>query len=222
MRSKLPQAEAFQDWVVEEILPSIRKKGYYGAPQVEDAIQAATKDAIRDYHSLSEELRMQGTDISAFINKHRTVLSVLVSEGHNEQPTVKPAPTVSADVTASYGQIDLTDVEYNQIPGSAFPAPVYKKMVKILGTNEAVVLGQLQRMIATGKNNSIKVTYATWLEKYPYKSKETLRKTVRGLEDKGIIKSEKLFVDFVRSKEYRIDYEALANRIGMPVNGGDL
>lgn len=29
MRSKLPQAEAFQDWVVEEVLPSIRQTGGY-------------------------------------------------------------------------------------------------------------------------------------------------------------------------------------------------
>ncbi len=31
MRSKLPQAEQFQDWVVEEVLPSIRKNGGYMA-----------------------------------------------------------------------------------------------------------------------------------------------------------------------------------------------
>ncbi len=32
MRSKLESAEAFQDWVVEEVLPSIRKTGAYSAP----------------------------------------------------------------------------------------------------------------------------------------------------------------------------------------------
>lgn len=30
MRSNLPEAEQFQDWVVEEVLPAIRKRGYYG------------------------------------------------------------------------------------------------------------------------------------------------------------------------------------------------
>lgn len=30
MRSNLPAAEQFQNWVVEEILPAIRKRGYYG------------------------------------------------------------------------------------------------------------------------------------------------------------------------------------------------
>lgn len=33
MRSKLPAAEAFQDWVVEEVLPSIRKAGAYMTPE---------------------------------------------------------------------------------------------------------------------------------------------------------------------------------------------
>lgn len=29
MRSELPEAESFQDWVCEEVLPSIREKGFY-------------------------------------------------------------------------------------------------------------------------------------------------------------------------------------------------
>ena len=34
MRSNLPNAERFQDWVVEEVLPSIRKTGSYSMPQI--------------------------------------------------------------------------------------------------------------------------------------------------------------------------------------------
>lgn len=30
MRSKLPSAERFQDWVVEEVLPALRENGHYG------------------------------------------------------------------------------------------------------------------------------------------------------------------------------------------------
>lgn len=40
MRSKLPAAEAFQDWVVEEVLPSIRKTGMY-MPNFNDPLEAA-------------------------------------------------------------------------------------------------------------------------------------------------------------------------------------
>ncbi len=34
MRSNLPQAERFEEWVVSDVLPSIRKTGSYVAPQV--------------------------------------------------------------------------------------------------------------------------------------------------------------------------------------------
>ena len=32
MKSKLPSAEKFESWVMDEVLPSIRKNGYYGKP----------------------------------------------------------------------------------------------------------------------------------------------------------------------------------------------
>lgn len=38
LRSKLPQAEAFQDWIVEEVLPSIRKHGAYMTDSVIDGV----------------------------------------------------------------------------------------------------------------------------------------------------------------------------------------
>lgn len=39
MRSNLPEAEKFQDWITEEVLPSIRKHGIYATPKtVEDMI----------------------------------------------------------------------------------------------------------------------------------------------------------------------------------------
>lgn len=38
MKSNLPNAEKFQDWVVEEVLPSIREHGAYMTPETIDAI----------------------------------------------------------------------------------------------------------------------------------------------------------------------------------------
>lgn len=35
MRSRLPSAQAFEEWVVGEVLPSIRKTGSYGAPALD-------------------------------------------------------------------------------------------------------------------------------------------------------------------------------------------
>ena len=41
MRSNLPSAELFQDWVVEDILPSLRRSGFFGIPNFKDPIAAA-------------------------------------------------------------------------------------------------------------------------------------------------------------------------------------
>lgn len=47
MRSKLPSAEKFQDWVCGEVLPSIRKTGKYATKNAEvDAILAMSKSEI--------------------------------------------------------------------------------------------------------------------------------------------------------------------------------
>lgn len=41
MRSDKPEAQAFQNWIASEVLPSIRKTGMYITPEV---IQEATED----------------------------------------------------------------------------------------------------------------------------------------------------------------------------------
>lgn len=48
MRSNLPAAEAFQDWVCEEIIPSIRKKGSY-AVQGAQSLQRPLEDVATIY-----------------------------------------------------------------------------------------------------------------------------------------------------------------------------
>ena len=57
MRSNLPGAERFQDWVVEEVLPAIRKTGGYGTPQTENEIlsRAITIAANRLYRDLRKD-----------------------------------------------------------------------------------------------------------------------------------------------------------------------
>ncbi|MDR9827032.1 BRO family protein [Vibrio sp. FNV 38] len=46
MRSKLPAAEKFEDWVVEGVIPSIRKSGSFGLPQsYPDALEALASQA---------------------------------------------------------------------------------------------------------------------------------------------------------------------------------
>lgn len=52
VRSKLPQAEKFESWVFDEVLPSIRKSGLYAPDELLNnpdlVIQAMTKDLVEE------------------------------------------------------------------------------------------------------------------------------------------------------------------------------
>ena len=55
MRSKLPQAEQFQDWVCEDVLPSIRANGIYATPVTVDRMIADPDFAIKLLTNIKEE-----------------------------------------------------------------------------------------------------------------------------------------------------------------------
>lgn len=56
MRSDKPKAKPFRQWVVNEVLPSIRKQGYYLTPNVESALIAELRDSNLSKDSLKKEL----------------------------------------------------------------------------------------------------------------------------------------------------------------------
>lgn len=59
-KSKLPQAEQFEEWVFEEVLPSIRKKGSYQVPQNSmEALELmfqATKETKKEVDSIKSDV----------------------------------------------------------------------------------------------------------------------------------------------------------------------
>lgn len=61
MRSTLPAAEKFEDWIVSEVIPSIRKHGHYGQPVVLPAdpmqILKVTYDALVQVNSRVDEVQ---------------------------------------------------------------------------------------------------------------------------------------------------------------------
>lgn len=57
MRSKLPDAVRFQDWVVEEVLPAIRKTGHYGEWNL-PRIPKSFPDALRMIADIEEEKQL--------------------------------------------------------------------------------------------------------------------------------------------------------------------
>lgn len=52
LRSKLPAAEDFQEWVVAEVIPSIRKTGKYIAPKQQTLIEEAYKPSLKYYRGI--------------------------------------------------------------------------------------------------------------------------------------------------------------------------
>ena len=65
MRSKLPSAERFQDWVVEEVLPSIRKTGSYSmAPASTPGVRP-----LRDIAAIYEAAGIHGNQLALALDK---------------------------------------------------------------------------------------------------------------------------------------------------------
>lgn len=61
--SQLPSAEKFQDWVYDEVLPSIRKTGFYQAPMsIDDQIELLSKG----HGKLKAEIREVKTELDKF------------------------------------------------------------------------------------------------------------------------------------------------------------
>ncbi|WDL77689.1 BRO-N domain-containing protein [Helicobacter winghamensis] len=55
MRSDKPKAKPFRQWVVNEVLPSIRKQGYYLTPNVESTLIAELRDSNLSKDSLKKQ-----------------------------------------------------------------------------------------------------------------------------------------------------------------------
>ena len=77
MRSKLPSAEAFEEWVVAKVLPAIRKNGRYEAPRQEEPKRNALATALEGIGGALIELK---EDIDAARDEFRDGLAEARSE----------------------------------------------------------------------------------------------------------------------------------------------
>lgn len=74
MKSKLPEAGIFQDWVCDEVLPTIRRHGAYATPATIESIIANPENGIKLLTALKEEreqrlLAEKRAELEAEINK---------------------------------------------------------------------------------------------------------------------------------------------------------
>ena len=79
MRSRLPQAEAFQDWVCEEVLPAIRRTGQYQTPQpapTTTTAPASQADALSAILSRLVSIEQQITPLKEMASRYDAFLAV--------------------------------------------------------------------------------------------------------------------------------------------------
>lgn len=99
--SELPQAEKFERWVFDEVLPSIRKTGYYQTPKVlspreqlelqlqimkeQDKKIEAVKDEVAD---LRDNMPLLGVDCDEIVKVVKSVATKVLG-GYKETPAYK-------------------------------------------------------------------------------------------------------------------------------------
>lgn len=71
IKSTLPSAEKFQDWVVEEVLPSLRETGKYEIKEEKSAIQ-------NNQNSLEEINKALGNKVNHLINRNKLIAEDLI------------------------------------------------------------------------------------------------------------------------------------------------
>lgn len=82
MRSKLPSAERFQDWVVEEVLPALRENGHYGCkPALPDFSNPAA--AARAWADEYEQKLIAQEKLSIAAPKAEVYDRIVRREGNN-------------------------------------------------------------------------------------------------------------------------------------------
>ena len=106
---------------------------------------------------------------------------------------------------------------------------VHDKVAVALGLNEAIVVGRLHYLmgaVADKPNHRsegrvwVYNSYESWRENhFPFFSKRTVERTIRSLEEKGVVKS-RIPKTYYRAKWYTIDYDVLSEHIAAAARTG--
>lgn len=179
--------------------------------------------AVKAYQEVVSKITASGNDVGFIGNlirykrKELTTSEIAILTGQKEDDVA-----VYLEELEASGIMDMADLLEGAVSNAIClpPAPlkkveneplfnVSKELVQSLGFNEAMVLHQLQTMIAKENKGYIHITYKEWLRRFPFKSEETLMRIVRKLENMGIIESKIVVVSFQRIKKYNINQNIL-------------
>jgi prophage antirepressor-like protein len=84
MRSKLPAAEKFEEWVVGEVLPSIRKHGGYIPVKEDESIEVVLSKALVVAHKILQErenkIQQQQTTLDLLVHTDKTYTTTEIAK----------------------------------------------------------------------------------------------------------------------------------------------
>lgn len=164
MKSKLPAAEQFEEWVVGEVLPSIRKHGMYGTPEFIESALADPETMIRTLQALKETQQQRDCAIAtkAWISRKR------------EATAMNKASQLSKENTRLREQVgdSKTYKQARAIPwlGDFFKLDrtAYIQIGKRL-TKESKTLGYEIKEVPHSKYGSVKVYHADVIHHFKHK-----------------------------------------------------
>ena len=107
MRSKLPDAERFQDWVVEEVLPSIRKTGGYIKTEDSDSDEDILAKAILIAQKTIENKDKRIKELEDKVSKDAPIV-----EYTNEFLRIEDSDKLPTQISKEYG---LSATKMNEI-----------------------------------------------------------------------------------------------------------
>lgn len=103
IKSKKPEAEKFEEWVMEEVLPSIRKTGSYGEPKAQTRITPQTLTELAPITPFKSHLS------ASDFKEHTTEGEKLVQVLH---PLIEQLADCYYDKSVAYEQIKKTIAHY--------------------------------------------------------------------------------------------------------------
>ena len=83
MNSKLPSAEKFEKWVIDEVLPTIRRHGIYATAETAERLMNDPDFLIKTFQTLKDERELrQRLEIQAEIDRPKVLFSDSVAASH--------------------------------------------------------------------------------------------------------------------------------------------
>jgi len=175
IKSKLPSAERFEEWIFEEVIPSIRKKGYYGkidrsqAPNFYIRYKDNFHKIDRNYFSVISELFVT---LNAEFEKVGYEIPNKAENGKQIMPDISVGRMFSSYLKNTKSEFDGThkfykhsfpdnrpDVDARMYPLEALP--VFRKFIydrwipenaqKYFKSRDPLALDYLPKLISVGK-----------------------------------------------------------------------